>query len=245
MFFGTRADFNGPYFWSLGHLIFIAVGTIAIALICYFGRHISKEKFRLCLLLNGIFIFMIDIGIIIWQVTANGFFDLYEDLPIHLCAVMKFVFIALYFVKNDKVKRALYPFLFALGTIGGLANFFLPGVLEYYPVWAFRTLASLTTHWTMVLYGVWSYVSGFYRPEPKDILYGMIPLTLLSALCIPLNYAYGWDYMFYAGKYQVFNLVASAVPDVVYIMILYSLYVLVLVAFIIPVWLINKHRKFD
>lgn len=243
MFFGTRSDFSGPYFWGVGHIIFMVVGTILIGLICYFGRDIPKKKFKLLLFINGLSMLVVDVGIIIWQVVANGYFDLYEDLPIHLCAVMKFLYIAVFFVRNEKVERMLYTFMFTLGIVGGLANFFLPGVLEYYPVWAFRTMASLYTHWTMVLYGVWAYVCKYYVPKYSDILYGMVPLTILTAICLPLNHFYDWDYMFYEGKYQVFNIVASSMPHALYIIVLYTVYVAAIAAFVVPYRLIADHKR--
>lgn len=159
-------------------------------------------------------LFVIDVVKTIWNLVVYKTYDWYEDLPLQICSIYKYVIILSVWGKGG-VKRSADGYLFTFGVIGGLANFFLPGVLRYYPVYQFRTFISLFAHYLMVLVGVWAWFSKQYRPKFIDSVYAYIPLAILSVVAIPLNFIFNWDYVFYNGYYSLFAVISGAMPKAV------------------------------
>ncbi len=230
---------TAPFFWSWGHIAFVAVAVIAIVLICYFGRKISHKTFRWVLLIFSIFLIISDFSVEMWQYKVHGYYDFYEYLPLHICSIVKYTMLLACFTKG-KAQRCFIAYFATFGLIGGFMNFILPGVLRYYPIWHFRTFTSLFNHSIMVLIGVWSYTSGFFRPKLKDILYACIPFVVWSIPALIFNFVFDWDYMFFNGKYMVFAIVMKAVTKPVFVVLMYILYFLIPTAFTMPFYIYDR-----
>ena len=75
--------------------------------------------------------------------------------------------------------------------------------LNFYPFWTFGAFYSMFFHATMFVTGVFLLMTGYKRPEWRDVFRSFIPIVLLACIAIPVNYYLNGpaDYMLlYSGS---------------------------------------------
>ena len=197
--------YHGQDYFSLTHIIFMVIATIAIILMCIFFRKVSHKKVDIYLKVLAIFIPTLEVIKIVYEsyfdITLGHGFNFGGLIPIYTCSMFIFVLPFVAFGKG-KVKKFATAWLGSICIFAGFTNFYLTQMLHTYPFWTFCTFQSLTYHFLMSFTGIFIVVTGYFKPEWKDIINGYIPLAVFSLFVIPINYhlnalGYSADYMLY------------------------------------------------
>lgn len=195
----------GSDLFGIGHIIFMVLALISVIVLTYVFRKTSKDTMTRFLKVLSVVIIILEIIKIVWE----SYWDLHQGknfnwdglLPLYTCSLFMFVLPFAAWGKG-KVRRCSLAFLTTIGILGGLVNFFLPPILNYYPFFAYATFVSLNYHYLMVLTGLLILSTGYYIPKWKDALYGFIIIVIFSIIVIPVNFilkhlGYYPDYMLY------------------------------------------------
>lgn len=131
------------------------------------------------------------IGINTW---AYGYFETQAILPIHLCSWFMYVMPFVIWGKGW-LKQAALAFICTYGLLGGVVNFIVPDILNYYPAWAFFGLHTMLYHGIMLFVGILLWIK-VYKPKPIDWVTAFIFVVIAYIPCVIVDQLYGWNYMF-------------------------------------------------
>ena len=200
--------YNGQDYMGVGQFVFLGVATLAIILGSIFLRKASHKRIDVLLKILAVAIPFFDLLKITveshYDITGGNGFNFSGLIPIYTCSIFVYALPIAAFGKGRAREYSL-SFITTLGIFAGLTNFLMAPILNTYPFFNFHTFVSLNLHFWMVFVGIYLIASGYYVPHWADIFRGMVPLTILSVVAIPVDYAlsahYGWsvDYMLYSS----------------------------------------------
>lgn len=198
--------YNGQDYMGLGQFIFLGIATLVIILASVLLRKVSHKKIDTLLKVLAVLIPFLDI----LKITIESYFDITGGhgfnfsglIPLYTCSIFVYTLPIAAFGRG-KAREYTLSFITTLGIFAGLTNFVMAPILNTYPFFNFHTFVSLHLHFWMVFTGIFLIATGYYVPRWADIFKSMVPLTAMSVLAIPVDYAlsayYGWsvDYMLY------------------------------------------------
>ena len=198
--------YSGQDYMGVGQFAFLGIATLAIILVSIFLRKASHKKIDVLLKILAVVIPFLDLLKIViesyYDITGGSGFNFSGLMPLYTCSIFVYSLPIAAFGKG-KAREYSLAFITTLGIFAGLTNFVMAPILNTYPFFNFHTFVSLNLHFWMVFVGIYLIASGYYVPRWADIFRGMVPLTILSVVVIPVDYAlsayYGWsvDYMLY------------------------------------------------
>lgn len=118
-----------------------------------------------------------------------------ENLPFHLCGPIYYMVAVMLITK----KRWLYELTYFLGLAGAANSVLTPG--EIFPFPHFLNLTFFFTHGMIIIGVLWMTICmEDYRPTWKAFGKTVIFLNLFGAFLIPVNLAFGTNYLFICHK---------------------------------------------
>ena len=227
----------GPYAFRPEHFIFIALTVVIGVLLGLFLRKKSKKTVGIVILSLWAFVTVLDLfkWIIVWYCVAKGIegpFDPTILLPLHSCSMFMFVFPLAFFVKNKIIKTAANSFLISVNMIMGFITLFVGFSGKGCSVFSFFGMHTLIYHAIIVIVPLVMLMTGYYRPEIKDIWYGLALFGMLATLVWIYDACTGMDYMYiYDGHtFGVFKFIYENVHHMIWTLITVSAYVITAIA---------------
>lgn len=197
--------YSGQDYFSLTHIIFMVLATLAIIFLCIFFRKVSHKKIDIYLKVLAIFIPLLEIIKITWEsyydITLGKGFNFAGIVPLYTCSMFIYILPLVAFGKG-KIKEYATAWLGSICIFAGFTNFYLTQILHTYPFWTFAGFQSMLYHFLMSFTGIFLVVTGYFKPKWIDIIKGYVPLLIFSVIVIPVNYylnsiGYSADYMLY------------------------------------------------
>ena len=131
----------------------------------------------------------------------NGNWDIYENLPLHLCSISNFIACFILFLpKNQK----LFEFLFYCGLWGGLMAI-LTAQINDYDGSLFKYIQYYSSHGTIIFMPLFMFYHLQYKLSKFSWLRLLIILNICMAIIIPLNFKIGSNYMYLAEAPNIKN----------------------------------------
>lgn len=246
-FFSYKDHYSGGFLFGTGHIIFIVFAVLTLPLLAWLSRKLGEKKYRI--ILTVLFVAATVLEVI--KIALEGYQDIKYGggkfnygglLPLYLCSMFMYVMPFAIWGKG-RVKQCACSFLATFGIIGALANLVYPQILNGYPVWSFAGLHSMLYHYTMMYVGISFWVTGYYKPQIKDIFHSYIPLAIFSVPVIIIDYVFKFDYMFYRGDFFPFSILAQHMPDPVWTAVLLVGYLAVnALLFYLPYYIVTRVR---
>jgi len=177
--------------------------SITFILILFFlwsGRYI-EEKYKI--------IFAKAISVLTLIITVsnhiidvnNGNWDIYENLPLHLCSISNLIACFVLFIpKNQK----LFEFLFYCGFWGGLMAI-LTAQINDYDGSLFKYIQYYTSHGTIIFMPLYMFYHLNYKLSKFSWLKLLLILNIFMAIIIPINFKIGSNYMYLAEAPNIKN----------------------------------------
>lgn len=194
--------YSGQDFDGAGRMVFMLFSLISIPLLLFLFRK-AKEK-QVDIFLKGVAIFLpvLDISKCVWEsyydVTTGRGFNWEGLLPLYTCSLFIYCTIGAAFGKG-KFKDWCLAWVATIGLIGGLSNVILIQGLKWYPFFTFGGMYSMVYHYVMAFTSLFIVVTKYKVFHMKDIWRAMGVHVAFSAIVIPIDYVFGWDYMQYYG----------------------------------------------
>ena len=131
----------------------------------------------------------------------NGNWDVYENLPLHLCSISNLIVCFILFLpKNQK----LFEFLFYCGLWGGLMAI-LTAQINDYDGSLFKYIQYYSSHGTIIFMPLFMFYHLQYKLSKFSWLRLLIILNICMAIIIPLNFKIGSNYMYLAKAPNIKN----------------------------------------
>ena len=178
--------------FGLIHNIFILLAFVPLIII-YIKRdsiskipkHITRRILIICsiiLLLNQI--------IYTFGNLYYGSFDYKENLPLHLCFIINYMFMFAILFKKYKILNLI----FFLTFIGPTATVLWPDLVSTIDNYNFWNL--VISHHFFINVSLFSYYSLGYKLDKKDLLHSLLFMYSLTILLIPFNLVFKTNYIF-------------------------------------------------
>tara|TARA_B100001996_G_scaffold131369_2_gene99875 strand:+ start:1578 stop:2300 length:723 start_codon:yes stop_codon:yes gene_type:complete len=122
----------------------------------------------------------------------NGNWDIYENLPLHLCSITNLITCFILFIpKNQK----LFEFLFYCGFWGGLMAI-LTAQINDYDGSMFKYIQYYTSHGAIIFIPLFMFYHLGYNLSKFSWLKVLVILNILMLIIMPLNFKIGSNYMY-------------------------------------------------
>ena len=166
----------------------------------YLGRFIKLEKKLVFARVISIITLIITTANHIIDIN-NGNWDIYENLPLHLCSISNLIVCFILFIpKNQK----LFEFLFYCGLWGGLMAI-LTAQINDYDGSLFKYIQYYSSHGTIIFMPLFMFYHLQYKLSKFSWLRLLIILNICMAIIIPLNFKIGSNYMYLAEAPNIKN----------------------------------------
>ena len=158
----------------------------------------------------------------------NGYWNISENLPLHLCGISNLIACFILFTKRNKV---LFEFLFYAGIIGGIQAFLTPQINNFDGS-TFEYISYHTSHAGIILIPIFLLTNLNYSITKFSWFRVWVYLNIIIAFIIPFNFQIDSNYMYLASPPNVDNpLLIGEWPyyiffwEIIVILFTYTLYV--------------------
>jgi len=221
---------------NLAHILIIVFGILAILISCFFLRKLNKQKVKIILIVCAVLGLLIDPIYWIWELCTTGTLHFEQTLPLYFCSLFYMTLTIGVFCKKEKVQQTCFAYLATFNIFAGLMGLILNNNLNSYPVWSFVGVRTLFFHLLMLFVSVLIWFTKYYKPKISDVFTFMIPLAIMFIPALIVDKVWNFDYCYLnGGRGTPIESVSSAMPNVIYIILLYLLiFIATNVIFYIP-----------
>ena len=131
----------------------------------------------------------------------NGYWNISENLPLHLCGISNLIACFILFTKRNKV---LFEFLFYAGIIGGIQAFLTPQINNFDGSF-FEYFSYHFSHGSIIFLPIFMYLYLNYELTKFSWLRVVLYLNMVLAFVMPLNFQIDSNYMYLAYPPNVNN----------------------------------------
>lgn len=131
----------------------------------------------------------------------NSNWDIYENLPLHLCSISNLIVCFILFLRKN---QKLFEFLFYCGFWGGLMAI-LTAQINDYDGSLFKYIQYYSSHGTIIFMPLFMFYHLGYKLSKFSWLRLLIILNICMAIIIPLNFMIGSNYMYLAEAPNIKN----------------------------------------
>ena len=132
---------------------------------------------------------------------ANGYWNISENLPLHLCGISNLIACFILFTKKNKV---LFEFLFYAGIIGGIQAFLTPQINNFDGS-NYEYIEYHFSHAGIILLPIFMYNYLNYEITKFSWLRVVLYLNVVLMIVMPLNFQIDSNYMYLAYPPNVNN----------------------------------------
>ena len=209
--------YSGQDYGGIAQYLYLAISAVLLVALLIALRKTSHERMRRIIGFIGVFMTVFYIGKTSWEsyydITQNGGFNFWL-LPFDSCSLIMPAAIIAGFAKG-KVREVAEAWIATGGIVGGFATMLFLKAFNFYPFLSFGAFDSMIWHFLMVFMGLLVLVV-----TPRNIPFSIVTKGFLfhlaaSAIVIPINYIWNFDFMMYKdlGGVPFFEGVASDLTE--------------------------------
>lgn len=201
--------YSGQDYGGLAQWLYLGLSIALIALLLYLMRNTPREKVKKILAYAGVFMTLFYIGKTAWEsvydIRRDGAFNV-GILPLDSCSIVMPALLLAGFGRGKPAHLA-ECWLASGGILGGFGTMLFLNAFKYYPFFSFGAFYSMLWHFLMVFLGLLTVVTGSLELSPAVPLKGFLFHLAISAVVIPLDFIFKWDFMMYRemSSIPIFN----------------------------------------
>lgn len=205
--------YNGQDFGSFPQYFYLIISVILMVVLLILTRKIKKEKVLTIIRIVSIFWVILYIVKTVWEsvydIKIGGSFN-YGLLPFDTCSIPMLAGLLASF-SSGRLKKYAEGWLVTGSIIGGLGTMVVLNAFKYYPFFSFGAFYSMIWHFLMVFLGLLLIITNYVPMSFKVVLRGYLLHVICSAIVIPIDYIYNFDFMLYKdlGGIPIFEDIAS------------------------------------
>lgn len=215
--------YSGQDFGGVAQFVYLGICLVLFLTLLPMLRRVSRERVRRIVGWIGVFMVLLYLGKTCWEswydLRLTGSFN-YGLLPLDSCSIVMPAALLTGFGRG-KLQRGATAWLATGGILGGLGAMVRLNAFNYYPFLSFGACYSMLWHFLMVGMGLLLIVSGAAGGGQgrglrlATVNRGFAFHLIFSAIVIPLDFIWGWDFMLYRelGGVPFFEGVAERLAD--------------------------------
>jgi len=182
----TAWEMTPPKPYGVFHLVFWLAGLPAVTLAAFSLRHTGEKANKRLLLGIGIFLSLAELYKQLFYTfyLGKGKYP-FDRFPFQLCSIPMYLCLIVPWLKNGKLKQALYTFTASYGFMGGFVSYFSPESMCL-PYWTL-TLHSFTWHMTLISRAFYLVFRRRAGARLKDFLPAAAVYLCLCAVAFGIN----------------------------------------------------------
>ena len=207
-FFSKRYAYPVCGMYSAGHILFLLVIALFIAVGLFFSKNISEKGLKKQTLSFAIVLWVLEI-IKIGYNHLNGYFGWDQWVPLAFCSLMLY---ALWFaiLKNPMLHKMGSAWIIVGGTLGGLCYLIYPSTsLTEVQALHFLAFHGMGYHGVLLYLGILYFIHSDFEVTLKNFKYYAYFLGVFFPLTIILDYAFKVNLMFFREAYNLPKFVAA------------------------------------
>lgn len=187
--------------FSIEHLVLLTITTFCIIIALKTTKEMKKENVRKIIQKATIFLWILEIIKIIFNIINYGFSAINKYVPLYFCSLILYAGIFSGFCKGI-LKKVGDVFLSTGGIVGGIIFLISPLTsLTEYPAMHFISLHSFIFHGTMAYIGILMIVTKYIKIEKTDIKYYFTLIVAISIVAYVVNIICDSNLMFISKNY--------------------------------------------
>ncbi len=214
---GNIEWYNGQDYGGFAQYLYLMISAVLLTVLLVSLRKTSRERVRRIIGYLGIFLVVFYLGKTAWEsyydIRQAGGFNKYL-LPFDTCSLIMPAAVLTGF-GNGRVQRMAKCWIATGGVVGGFATMLFLNAFKYYPFLSFGATYSMVWHFLMVFMGLLVLVSE--RPPVRFplVVLGYLFHLIASAIVIPIDFIFGFDFMMYRdlGGVPFFEGIAGRMTD--------------------------------
>jgi hypothetical protein len=193
----TYVTIEQPKAWSLVHILVLLLVFMGVLIAIKVAKKVNDKQGNLIVFSAGVFLIAIE--------TYKQFFYTFiyyegtygwEYFPYQFCSVPMFLAVLLPFLKEGKVKTAMYSFLGYFMTMSGVMFYLIPSLSHVLSV----SIHSMIWHMILIVIGIIILTKGNYGKSYKEIIPGFIVFLILVGLASTMNVVFYHTIVKYTSK---------------------------------------------
>jgi len=233
----------GTYHWLL---VFITA-AVTVFVIASVKKREEEKRFKIlrglavlvpCVYISRFIVFLL------LDVFVEPQMPFADRLPFHLCTLSAVIVIPLAVLSKNKV---LLNFVYSISLPGTVGAMLTPAMSYYgrYTFFSWQVVFFYIDHGLMALVAILCVVSGYFRPEPRQIPRVLAVFGTYAAVIYAANKAFNQNYLFlnYPDEGTVMAMFAGHFGNPGYIAPLVALGVLVVVLMYVPILLHGARKR--
>ena len=173
--------FNATHYIAM----LICFGAVIIGVIC--TRKITKNQLNKAIKAAAVFITVLEITKMVFNIYYEGLNYLNNIIPLHFCSLFIYsLWMAGY--GKGKLKKVGESFLAGGCIIAGAFFLVMPSSsLSIFPIFHFQCLYSLLFHSLMLYFGLIYFIRGFFDLNMKNYVYYVIFCSIFCIIAFAIN----------------------------------------------------------
>lgn len=192
--------YSGQDYDGAGRWVYLIFSVVSILVLLFLFRKAKKTQIERYIKIVGIFMPLLEISKVtwesVWDIRTGRGFNWEGLLPIYVCSMFIYCMLIAAF-SCGKLREWCLSWVCTLGFVGGMSNLLFIRGLKWYPFFTFGAFYSMFFHYIMVFTALFLIGTGYCRFVWRDIFRAFAVHAAFSALVIPLDYVFHWDYMQY------------------------------------------------
>jgi len=211
------AGYTGQDYGGVAQYLYLGISVVLLTVLLIALRKTPRERVRRIVGVLGIFLTVFYLGKTAWEtyydVQLTGAFNKYL-LPLDTCSIIMPAGILAGFGRG-KLQRMAAGWIATGGIVGGIATMLFLNAFKYYPFFSFGAFYSMLWHFLMVFMGLLILVTERSPLRFSLVTDGYLLHALVSAVVIPIDFIFGFDFMLYRelGGVPFFEGVASRLAE--------------------------------
>ncbi|MBQ9545463.1 MAG: YwaF family protein [Clostridia bacterium] len=191
--------YTGQDYGGFAQYLYLAISVVLLTGLLFALRKTPLQKVRKIIGFLGIFLTILYIGKTTWEsyydVRQSGAFNT-GILPFDTCSLIMPAGIIAGFCKG-KLQRMAECWIATGGIIGGFATMLFLNAFNFYPFLSFGATYSMVWHFLMVFMGLLVLVTSRPPLRFSMVTDGFIFHLAASAIVIPIDFIFDFDFMLY------------------------------------------------
>jgi len=187
--------------FSIEHFILLEITLICVAIALKHTKNMEKENIKKTIRRTTIFLWILEIIKIIFNIKNHGFSAVNKYVPLYFCSLILYAGIFSGYCKGT-LKKMGDVFLSTGGIIAGLIFLVYPLTsLTSYPAIHFISIHSFVLHGIMVYIGMLMLITKYNTIEKRDIIYYSAIIVIISGVAYVVNLKCDSNLMFISQNY--------------------------------------------
>lgn len=200
--FSEMGTYPAVGLFSEMHIISIVMCFLLVGIAVFFTRHISRDRYMVCLRVFTLILTVLEIFKISWNLK-HGYNSVDSWLPLYFCSLFLY---ALWFTWSSKsvIREIGLAYIAMACVIAGTVFIVFPTTsFSSYPIFHFQCIYSMIYHSVMIYSGIMLFKTKTIDVDLKLVIKYVVFCAIFMSLGLLVNLMFDGNMMFLSNPYRI------------------------------------------